>query len=93
MTDAHMHILRLVARQRRRYLDDHDAADGTGGTASVHRRLLERAATRTTARVAEAQARRRERRSGYTHGIADRDSALLAPPLHRTKRRSAQPPR
>lgn len=62
MTDAHMHILRLVARQRRRKLGDDDAADRTGEAGSVGAQLA-RAATRTTARVTEAQARRGKRRS------------------------------
>jgi hypothetical protein len=60
VSDPHIRILRLVAHQSRRDLDDHDAVDHIGDTASTGRRQdLERIATRTRARVADAQARRR----------------------------------
>jgi hypothetical protein len=50
----------MLAKQRRRELDDYDAAEHTGGAAAPgRRRELERAATRTSANVAEAEARRR----------------------------------
>jgi hypothetical protein len=63
MTDTHMRILRLVARQRQRHLDDHDAAERTGepGSGGGRRRSLERAATRTGVQLAQAEARRRHR--------------------------------
>jgi hypothetical protein len=60
MTDAHMRILRLVARRRRSDLDEHDAGDHAGERAVSRRRLLERAATRTGLQVAQAEARRRD---------------------------------
>ncbi len=60
MTDVHLRILRLLARQRERELDDHDAADHPGDAASAdRRRMLDRAAGRTRANVAAAEARRR----------------------------------
>ncbi|MGH2870868.1 MAG: hypothetical protein ACRDL5_00190, partial [Solirubrobacteraceae bacterium] len=63
MTDAHVRILRLLAKQRQRELDDHEAADRPGDAASTGRwRELERAAGRTRANVAAAEARRHYRR-------------------------------
>lgn len=63
MTDAHIRILRLVAHQRQRELRNHDAVDRKRDGVSTDRREdLERAATRTSARVADAQARRRQPR-------------------------------
>jgi hypothetical protein len=60
MTDLHLRILRLLAKQRQRELDHHDAAEHTGDARSAGRRRdLERAATRTGANVAAAEARRR----------------------------------
>lgn len=65
MTDLHLRILRMVAKQRQRELDDHDAADHAGEAASAgHRRDLEQAAGRTQANVAAAEARRRFPRPG-----------------------------
>ena len=59
MSDLHIRILRLVAHQRQRELDDHDAVEHAEDTASTgQRRQLVRIATRTRARVADAQARR-----------------------------------
>lgn len=60
MTDAHMRILRLVAQQRRRHLDEHDAHARSGklGSGGGRRRYLERAATRTGAQLTQAEARR-----------------------------------
>jgi hypothetical protein len=56
-----MKILAMVARQSQRRLDDHDAAGGTPDSASAGlRRDLKTRATRTRARVAAAQARRRQ---------------------------------
>ena len=60
MTDLHLRILRMIANQRQRRLEDHDAADLTGDTASAeHRRGLAQAAGKTKANVAAAEARRR----------------------------------
>lgn len=56
MTDAHIRILRRVARQRRLELDAHDTAERA---ARGRRQHLQQSATRATERVAEAQARRR----------------------------------
>jgi hypothetical protein len=61
VTDRHIRILRVVARHRQRQLDDHDAADAVpnaGSTARLHD--LEWTAARTRARVAAAEARRRQ---------------------------------
>lgn len=59
MTDLHLRLLRAVAKQRERDLDDHETADHTGdAAAAVDRRDLERAADRTKASVAAAEARR-----------------------------------
>jgi hypothetical protein len=61
MTDVHLRILRLLARQRQRELDDHDAADHAGdATSASRRRELDRAAGRTRASVAAAEARRED---------------------------------
>jgi hypothetical protein len=60
VSDSHIRILRLMAHQTQRDLDDHDALDHAGDTASPGRRHdLVRTATRTRGRVAAAQARRR----------------------------------
>jgi hypothetical protein len=60
MTDPHIRILQLIARQRQRELRNHDAVEHNRDAVSTDRRQdLERAATRTSARVADAQARRR----------------------------------
>ena len=62
MTDSHLRILRLMAQKRQRDVNDHDRANHTGQTAAAgHRQLLKRFATRTRARVAEAEARRLRR--------------------------------
>jgi hypothetical protein len=61
MTDPHVRILQLMAHQRQRDLRNYDAVDHDGDSVSTDRRHhLERSATRTTARVADAQARRRQ---------------------------------
>jgi hypothetical protein len=50
----------MIANQRQRRLEDHDATDLTGDTASADdRRGLEQAAGKTQANVAAAEARRR----------------------------------
>jgi hypothetical protein len=60
MTDLHLRILRMVAKQRQRELDDHDATDRAGGLASAgQRRDLQQASGRADASVAAAEARRR----------------------------------
>jgi hypothetical protein len=60
MTDRHIRILRLMAQQRQRDLRSYDASQYDGDVGSPDdRQHLERAATRTSARVADAQARRR----------------------------------
>lgn len=65
MTDVHIRILSLVARSTQRDLDDHDATDRAADAASALRRQdLARTATRTRARVTEAQARRRYHQPG-----------------------------
>ena len=61
MTDRHMRILRVVARQTQRKLDDHDAADAIPDAGSTARRRdLEQTTARTRAHVAAAEARRRQ---------------------------------
>jgi hypothetical protein len=63
VTDPHIHILRLVAHQAKRELDDHHSVDHIGDTASAGRReRLERAAARTRGRVADADERRLNQR-------------------------------
>lgn len=63
MTDPHIRILRLVAHQAQRELDDHHSLNHIADTASIGRREhLERAAAQTRARVADAGERRRNRR-------------------------------
>ena len=60
MTDRHIRILRLVAHQAQRELDDDHSLDHIEDTASTGRREhLERAAARTRARVTDADQRRR----------------------------------
>lgn len=62
MSDRHMRILAMAARHSQRQLDTHDAIDDTPDAASMRRRHdLKQRATRTRARVAAAQARRRHR--------------------------------
>ncbi len=60
MTDIHLRILRLLATQRQRELDDDDAAEHTGdGGSAGRRRELAHVAGRTRAGVAAPEARRR----------------------------------
>ena len=60
MTDRHLRILRLIAQRRQRDLRSYDASQDDGDIGSPDdRQHLERAATRTSARVTDAQARRR----------------------------------
>ena len=58
MTDLHLRILRIVAERRQRELDDDDGQASDHSSAG-RRRDLERAAWRSKAIVAAAQARRR----------------------------------
>ena len=76
MSDPHIGILRQVARQRQRDLDDHESVDHLGDPGSAARRQdLARTATRTRARVAAAQARRRY--PGQTAGLTAARAGLL----------------
>jgi hypothetical protein len=60
MTDTHLRILESMARHDQRRLDEHDATESPPAAGSAERRQdLETQATRTRARVAAAQARRR----------------------------------
>ena len=60
MTDFHLRILRMIARQRERERDDHDSVEHTGDKVSAGRRRdLDQVAERTKANVAAAEARRR----------------------------------
>jgi hypothetical protein len=56
MTDRHVLVLRVVARHRQRQLDDLIPVDAVS---MERRRDLERAAARASARLGDAQARRR----------------------------------
>jgi len=60
LTDRHVRILALAARQSRRRLAAHDAADDTS---PEHRPALEQKAARTEMRLSVARARRRFDRS------------------------------
>jgi hypothetical protein len=67
VTDLHLRILRMIANQRQRRLEDHNATDRAGGMSSAdRRRSLEQAAGHTKANVAAAEARRRSRRPRRT---------------------------
>ena len=68
MTDSHVRILRLIAHRRQRELRNYDAVDHSDATPTNRRQDLERAATRTRARVADAQTRRRETRIHWGMG-------------------------
>lgn len=66
MSDRHLRILRLMDQQRQQVLRNYDAVDHTGDAASTGRReYLARAATRTGARVADAEQRRNRRANGH----------------------------
>jgi hypothetical protein len=78
VTDAHIRILRLVARQRRNELEDHSAAEPSGETASAgRRRRLERAATRTGLQVEQAKARRRHPALGVAAPEQDHEDSTV----------------
>ena len=60
MTDAHLRILGVMARNNQRRLDEHDAAAGAPVAGGAERRqALQTMAARTRARVTAARARRR----------------------------------
>jgi hypothetical protein len=61
VSDRHSRVLRVVARHRKRRLDDQRAATAVPDTGSADRRDdLERTAARTRARVAAAATKRRK---------------------------------
>jgi hypothetical protein len=61
MTDTRIRVLRLMAHQRQRELRNYNVSNGKSDPISSDRREhLEQAATRTSAGVAGAQARRRQ---------------------------------
>jgi hypothetical protein len=62
VTDSHIRILRLIAHERQRELRHYDAFDRGDPISTSRRQNLERAATRTRGRVADAQTRRRQTR-------------------------------
>jgi hypothetical protein len=64
VSDLHIRILRLVARQRQHNLDAYDAVEHEDTEAKGRRQGLERIARRTRARVTDAQSRRRYQRPG-----------------------------
>jgi hypothetical protein len=60
MTDIHLRILGVMARNNQRRLNQHDAVAGPPAAGSAERRHdLQTTATRTRSRVAAALARRR----------------------------------
>lgn len=62
MTDVHIRLLKRIARQQQRALDDHDACDQTAGPASTQRRQhLQELATRADTRATHAQTQRHRR--------------------------------
>ena len=68
-----MRILRHVARQAQRELEQHDTVDQAGDAAPAGRReYLARAATQTRARVADARQRRNQRPNGHRDNLRER---------------------
>jgi hypothetical protein len=65
VTDRHIRILRLMARQSQQELHRHDAVDTRDAASTDRRQHLEHAATQTSARVADAQARRRHGKTSF----------------------------
>ena len=88
MTDRHIRILRLVAHQAQRELDDDHSLDHIGDTASTGRREhLERAAARTRARVADADQRRRNDHQFPTPDLVSGDAPrVLVRVAHHARR-------
>jgi hypothetical protein len=84
MTDTHIRILRLMAHQSQRELGNYNASnDKSHPISSDRREHLKQAATRTSARVADAEQRRSRRANGDrdTHNqitSASRRAELLA---------------
>jgi hypothetical protein len=79
MTDTHIRILRLMAHQSQRELRNYDASnDNSDPISSDRREHLEQAATRTSARVDDAEQRRSRRANGDrdTHHQITRASPL-----------------
>ncbi len=68
MNDSHIRVLRLIAHECQRELRNHDAVDHSDDISTNWRQNLERAATRTRARVADAQTRRSQTRSRWRIG-------------------------
>jgi hypothetical protein len=58
VTDSHIRILQLIAHKRQRELRNYDAVDHSDALSTNRRQDLERVASRTSARVADAQTRR-----------------------------------
>jgi hypothetical protein len=76
VSDLHLRILRQIARQTQRELEHHDTVDDAGDAASAGRRdYLVRAASRTGARVADAE----QRRNGRPHGQCDTRHQTTSP--------------
>jgi hypothetical protein len=60
MSDRHTRILRVVARQRQRALDVHDAdRSATDPASTARRQVLAKTAARARARLVAAEAKRR----------------------------------
>jgi hypothetical protein len=60
VSDRHIRVLRVLARHRQRRLDQHDGAAVAHAGSDARRDDLERVAGRARARVAAAEARRRQ---------------------------------
>ena len=93
MTDRHIRILRLVAHNAQRELDDDHSLDHIGDTASTGRREhLERAAARTRARVADADQRRRNDHQFPTPDLVSGDAPrVLVRVAHHAQRPGCVP--
>ena len=59
MTDSHLRILRAVAKQRQRQLDDNTSDDADGPASASHTSDLQQAAGRADTNLAAAEGRRR----------------------------------
>jgi hypothetical protein len=59
MIDAHLRLLRQIAKRARRVLDEHDSDERVGDAVTLeHRKQLERNATRAAQQVTDAETRR-----------------------------------